>query len=384
MFNLKHTLHTKYVSILGVTAFMLLLLANVSTGIAAARETASKNVLIVLSGHGLEQGEKQPGYEFSEFSKAYLVFKANGLAVDIASPAGGRVEADKYNPAQPYNSQVLADQAIMHKLHNTLSTQSIKASDYDGIFVVGGKGAMFDLPKDKALQQLIANIYANKGSVAAVCHGPAALVDVKLADGSYLISGKAINAFTNIEEQMFGQKWMPHFEFMLEDKLIERGAKFQSSGMMLSHVAVDGRLITGQNPTSSSQTAEALVRSLGYTPVARQPFQDEVTMSLIARVLENDASALQTLKDNTDDYPLALVGMYGFYHSKSAQTDLQLSHGLSLMDIAHKALNNKALDLQIVKTLQKLGHKVKGKALLENLLQRHPDMASAKALLEQW
>ena len=98
--------------------------------------------------------------------------------MDVASPLGGTVEADNYDPNKPYNAQVLADSVAMQKLENTLSVGALEASDYNGIFVVGGKGAMFDLPKDEKLQAMIANIYEEQGVVAAVCHGPAALVDV--------------------------------------------------------------------------------------------------------------------------------------------------------------------------------------------------------------
>ena len=149
---------------------------------------ATKKIVMVVSSYGQQQGEEKPGYEFDEFSKAYTVFKANGIEVDVASPKGGKVEADKFDKNKPYNVPVLADKAIMAKLENTLKTSTLDASNYDGIFIVGGKGAMFDLPKDKALQSVIADIYQQQGTVAAVCHGPAALVDVKLADGSYLVS----------------------------------------------------------------------------------------------------------------------------------------------------------------------------------------------------
>ena len=219
---------------------LLIIATLLITTLPAQAATNSKKVLMVVSSNG--QGEDQPGYEFGEFSKAYSVFKDNGLAVDIASPKGGPVEADKYDPSQSYNAKVLIDQTIMAKLNNTLATNQIDTKAYAAVFVVGGKGAMFDLPNDKALQNVIAQIYQQQGSVAAVCHGPAALVNVKLKDGSYLVANKAINSFTNDEEILFGQKWINDFEFMLQDKLVERGAKFESSQIMLSHVAIDGRL----------------------------------------------------------------------------------------------------------------------------------------------
>jgi len=344
-------------------------------------EQTSNKVLMVVSSYGLEQGEKQPGYEFDEFAKAYLVFKANGLKVDIASPSGGEVEADKYNPDKPYNQEVLADKAIMAKLKQTLKTSVVDPSDYAGVFVIGGKGAMFDLPKDKSLQRLIASVYQGKGAVGAVCHGPAALVNVKLSDGSYLVADKAVNAFTNEEEKLFGKKWAPQFDFMLEDKLAERGAKFEKSDIMLSHVAVDERLVTGQNPSSSSETAIAFVRQLGITPAPYQADQEEATMALIAGVLADDTWAEQELEKNSAQYQLPLVGMYGYYYIKQAESKAELTHAVTLMKAAQAAINNPQLDMQIAKGYQKLGKKLQARKVLETLLDKHPELETAKEML---
>mgnify|MGYP000279352571 FL=1 len=347
-----------------------------------AESTSSKKVLMVVSGYGQQQGEKTPGYEFDEFSKAYLVFKANGLAVDVASPKGGKVEADKYDAKAQYNAKVLADNAIMSKLHNTLAMQSLEAKNYAAVFVVGGKGAMFDLPKDKALQRLIADIYQQQGSVAAVCHGPAALVDVKLNDGSYLVANKAINGFTNTEEQLFGQKWLAKFDFKLEDKLIERGGKFQASDIMLSHVAVDGRLITGQNPTSTTGVATALVASLGMEPVQLAPSQDDKTLAQVAKLLAGDDSVIANLQANEQDYHLALVGMYGFYYLKIAQSTEQTEHALNLMMVAKPAIKSPMLDLKIASAQQKLGRNALAKETINALLETKPDYQPALEMLK--
>ena len=347
-----------------------------------AESTSSKKVLMVVSGYGQQQGEKTPGYEFDEFSKAYLVFKTNGLAVDVASPKGGKVEADKYDAKAQYNAKVLADSAIMSKLHNTLAMQTLEAKNYAAVFVVGGKGAMFDLPKDKALQRLIADIYQQQGSVAAVCHGPAALVDVKLNDGSYLVANKAINGFTNTEEQLFGQKWLAKFDFKLEDKLIERGGKFQASDIMLSHVAVDGRLITGQNPTSTTGVATALVASLGMEPVQLAPSRDDKTLAQVAKLLAGDDSVIANLQANEQDYHLALVGMYGFYYLKIAQSTEQTEHALNLMMVAKPAIKSPMLDLKIASAQQKLGRNALAKETINALLETKPDYQPALEMLK--
>jgi|GEM_PF-77787 len=344
--------------------------------------SVSKKVLMIVSGYGQQQGEEKPGYEFNEFAKAYTVFKNNGISVDIASPNGGKVEADKYDTKKSYNASVLADKAIMAKLNNTLSTKNIDAKSYDAIFIVGGKGAMFDLPKDNALQSVIADIYQQNGTVAAVCHGPAALVDVKLKDGSYLVANKAINGFTNKEEKLFGKKWLSKFEFMLEDKLTERGANFQSSEIMLSHVAVDERLITGQNPTSTVDVATELVKSLGLTPVSAEKDIEDNTMAVIAKYLSGDKSALKAITDTPEQYHISLAGMYGFYYLKSAENNTHFENSLALMMLAQKAINNPMLDMKIAKTQHKLGKNQDAENTLKQLLASKPDHKPALEMLK--
>lgn len=361
--------------------FVLIVLLSALVGRTAFAAAAdSKRVLMVLSGYG--QPEQQaPGYEFDEFAKAYLLFQAHGVVVDIASPQGGKVEADKYDPAKSYNQQVLNDPAIVAKLHNTLSTAQLKAADYNGIFIVGGKGAMFDLPRDTALQQLIADIYQQQGSVAAVCHGPAALVNVKLADGSYLVANKVVNGFTNEEEHLFGKKWLARFDFMLQDKLVERGGRFEHSPMMLSHVAVDNRLITGQNPASTVATAKALLQSLGITPQPMAPHQDDATLALVAELLNGKITATQLLAADAKQYQLELLGMYGYYYVNSANTTQQWQHALTLMQAGQSAINNPSLDMAIAQTQLKLGDKAAARATLQHILAEKPDFAAAITLL---
>jgi putative intracellular protease/amidase len=355
----------------------------VTTG-AVHAESNSKKVLMVVSGngHSEKEGEEKPGYEFDEFSKAYAVFKDNSITVDIASPKGGQVEADKYNPEKPYNAVVLADKAIMVKLDNTLATSAIDAKNYDAVFIVGGKGAMFDLPKDTALHKVIADIYQQQGIVAAVCHGPAALVNVKLKDGSYLVANKTVNSFTNQEEKLFGQKWIKDFDFMLEDKLAERGANFQSSKIMLSHVAIDGRLITGQNPTSTVDVATALVKSLGLTPVKSETEIEDKTMAVVAKYIDGDKSALEILANNQDQYYMPLVGMYGFYFLKIADTTKDFEQALALMKVAQKVINSPNLDIKIAATQAKLGQTDNAKATLNQLITEKPDYKPAQDMLK--
>ncbi|TQV82403.1 type 1 glutamine amidotransferase domain-containing protein [Exilibacterium tricleocarpae] len=362
-----------------IIAVVLILIPVLPTFAAGAAEN---RLLMVVSSHGREQGQEQPGFEFEEFAQAYLIFKAHGLVVDVASPDGGKVEADKFDTTSALAQRVLNDAEAMAKLSATLSTDAIDPDKYKAIFIVGGKGAMFDLPGDTALQRAIAAIYENRGTVAAVCHGPAALTDVKLSDGTYLVAGKAVNGFTNTEEKLFGRKWIDDYDFLLEDRLKARGGLFEGTDMMLNHVARADRLITGQNPTSTAATAEALLISLGITPQPREASKQEQQFARIEQVLRGDRQTIEAIRANPAQQS-SLMGMYGYYYLLAAESEQQVKQAILLMELVSTTIDNPQVDLQIAKGYQRLGQPDKARQQVSNLLQRHPDLGPAKSLLAE-
>lgn len=354
----------------------------VSTSALAAGTVTPDRILIVVSGEGRDQGKTRPGYEMDELSQAWAIFRDNGFDVHIASPQGGAVEADKYDPAHPANARLLADAAAMRELAATRATAALKAEDYAGVFVVGGKGAMFDLPKDKALVSLIGRIHDRGGVVSAVCHGPAALVDVRTADGKLLVANRTVNGFSNEEEAIFGKKWAKEYAFRIEDAMRERGARWEEAPLMLPHVAIDGRLITGQNPYSTTGVAEAVVRATGRTPVARTPDRDERSMVLVQRLLRGDAAgARKALAATPTDFHVELIAMLGYYQAKAATDDAGLRDALSVMQFARAHYAAPQLDLGMAETHLRLKEHDQARRLVEGVLADKPDQAEAKALL---
>ena len=344
--------------------------------------SAASDVLMVISGHGQNSGETQPGYEFDELAQAYLIFRDNGLSVDIASPQGGTVEADDYDPDKPYNRAFLADDAAKTKLANSRAIGTLSAKDYRAVFVVGGKGAMFDLPSHAPLHQLLRQLWQHHGVVAGVCHGPAAFADLRLADGTPLVRGKAVTGFSNAEERLFGKKWREHFPFQLEDKLVSNGARFEQAEIMLNKVVVDGRLITGQNPYSTTATAEAVVRALGKTPQARTPYPDERSIALLARLLAGEHAWAQTeLARASADYDLPLIAMYGYYRLKNAETTASKQQALDIMTIASQHWYHSKLLLALAQGYQDLQQTAQARQVLTQLLAKEPELEAAKQLL---
>ncbi|WP_240650280.1 type 1 glutamine amidotransferase domain-containing protein [Pseudoalteromonas rubra] len=341
------------------------------------------HVLMVLSSYGKQVDGKttQPGFEFDELSKAYQVFSDNGIQVTLASPAGGQPLADEYNKDKSYNQAFLNNPQALSALSDTVKLASLNGQSFDGVFIVGGKGPMFDLHQDNELQRLIREIYEQQGVVGAVCHGPAALVDVKLSNGDYLVDGRRVNGFTNLEETAFGKKWRPQFEFLLEDKLKERGGLFEQDGLMLNQVTIDGRLITGQNPFSTADTAVAMVRALGIEEVSEPVYKDDQSVKLAELLFRDKAAAVAQFNKSPDTYDVQMLAMLGVYQAKFATTQLQLHHAIELMTFVQSQFNHPMIELTIAKAHVRQNNQAEAKSSLLRAQKAYPDNAKIKAML---
>jgi putative intracellular protease/amidase len=124
------------------------------------------------------------------------------------------------------------------------------------VFFAGGHGTMWDFPVSPAVQKVVRGVYEAGGVVSAVCHGPAALVNARLGDGSYLVAGKRVASFTDQEEEeVKATKIVP---FLLASTLTAHGALHQRAPNWSANVVVDGRLVTGQNPASARGVGETV------------------------------------------------------------------------------------------------------------------------------
>jgi putative intracellular protease/amidase len=229
--------------------------------VAQPESTMKKPILIALTSHDKKGATGQPtGAYLAEIAHPYEVFVAAGYPVEFASVRGGKVPLDGVEREDPSNAAFLDDAEVMRQLETSVASSSVDPARYAAIFFAGGHGAMWDFPEAHAFGRATTAIYERGGIVGAVCHGPAALVNVKLADGSYLVAGKAVSAFTNDEERTVElDKVVP---FLLESKLSERGALFQPAPNWQEKVVVADRLVTGQNPASASGVARAMVKLL--------------------------------------------------------------------------------------------------------------------------
>ncbi len=200
---------------------------------------------------------KDTGVWLEEFFTPYSVFIDAGVDIVIASLKGGLSPIDKNSMAQ---AKVEDIETATKLLNNTQKLSDIKLDDFDGMFIPGGHGPMFDLANSEELAKAIEYFYHSNKVISAVCHGPAGLINAKRENGKSILDGKRMTSFTNKEENMSGLSDL--VPFLLETKLKELGAEFENGEPWQENVVVDEKLVTGQNPQSSKLLAEKVLEKL--------------------------------------------------------------------------------------------------------------------------
>ncbi len=224
-------------------------------------KTMQSKILIVLTSHGtLGNTGKETGFYLSEVTHPYYTFVKAGFAIDFVSPGGGKAPMDGVDTQDAIDKIFLDDSEKMAQIENTFKPSQINPKDYDAIFYAGGHGVMWDLPDDRQLAEIAAAIYQQGGVVGAVCHGAAGLVNIKLSNGEYLLNRKTVSCFTNEEETAV--ELTNVVPFLLESKMIERGAEVEKAKNFQSKVVVSDRLVTGQNPASAAGVGEEIVKAI--------------------------------------------------------------------------------------------------------------------------
>ncbi len=221
-----------------------------------------KKVLIPVTNHAtLGDTDSVNGTYAPELTHVLQVLMDANIDYDIASIQGGKapiygqdMEGDDVNTA------VLANEQVQDQINNTIPASEINIADYDAVFYPGGFGLLSDLAHDEAFAQLSASLYEAGGVIAAVCHGPAALLPITLSNGEALLASKSVTGFTREEEVDYGT--IDDIPFLLEEALARKAARYNKVQPWGSFVIEDERVITGQNPASAHAVGEALVNHL--------------------------------------------------------------------------------------------------------------------------
>lgn len=218
-------------------------------------------ILMVLTSHDkLGDTGRKTGFWLEEFAAPYYVFRDAGVELTLASVKGGQPPIDPKSDLPenqtPAMTRFKNDPAAQKDLASTVKLESMRSEDFDAVFYPGGHGPMWDLVDNTDSIALIESFYNSGKPVATVCHAPAVLHRV-LYQGAPIVKGKRVTGFANSEEE---EVQLTHVvPFLVEDKLKQLGGLFEKAANWQSFVITDGRLITGQNPASSTAGAQALL-----------------------------------------------------------------------------------------------------------------------------
>jgi len=222
-------------------------------------------ILMVLTSHNvLGNTGRTTGFWLEEFAAPYFVFRDAGVQLTLASPKGGQPPVDPKSDLPENQTEAMTrfkkDARAQSELAQTVKLANAKADDFDTVFYVGGHGPMWDLAESAVSIALLEAFYSSGKPIALVCHSPGVLRHVTYK-GEPLVKGKQVTGFTNGEEEAVE---LTHVvPFLVEDELLRLGAVFEKRMNWQPFAITDGRLVTGQNPASSTFAAKALLNLLG-------------------------------------------------------------------------------------------------------------------------
>ena len=243
---------------------------------------ARKRVALVISNPAVSTTTGWPvGFWWSELAHPYLAFHEAGYEVEIFSPYGGPCAADAIsNPGDPsgYSKTDLISQGFIHTpelkalVDQTKRASEIEVGRFDAIIVAGGQAPMFTFESATDLQRKFVEFYVAGKVAAALCHGAAILNFARLPNGEYVVKGKTVTGFANIEEDFadnaaWNMNLLPRdrhlMPWRIEDALRARGANFIQAGLWRAFAVRDGNLVTGQQNFSGTETARLVIETLG-------------------------------------------------------------------------------------------------------------------------
>jgi putative intracellular protease/amidase len=219
-------------------------------------------ILVIATSHDkMGESARKTGVWLEELAAPYYVFKEAGAEIVMASPKGGVVPLDPKSlsilivtrPAKRF----LKDEEAMNLLYHSIKLEEVKVDDFDAVFLPGGHGPMWDIAGNEIVKQLLEAFNKQSKPIGAVCHGVVGLMSMQNETGELLIKGKKLTAISNAEEESAGLSAI--VPFLIETQLLSIGAIYSKGTPYLSHVVTDGNIITGQNPSSSEETAKKMM-----------------------------------------------------------------------------------------------------------------------------
>jgi len=219
-----------------------------------------KKILIIVSNANvIGPNNRRTGNFLPEVAHPYAEFDRAGYQIDFASLTGDTPYLDALNLASDPDNLAFLTGKGWATMQKASKLSDVDVSGYDAIFMPGGLAPMVDMPENALLKKIIAETYERNAVVGAVCHGPVSLLNVKLSDGSYIVSGKNISSFTTEEEDGYARADVP---FDLQTALTGQGAIYHTVAPWADFSIADGKLVTGQNPASAKGVADKMIAIL--------------------------------------------------------------------------------------------------------------------------
>lgn len=226
----------------------------------------SVSVLFVLTSHAdLGDTGAKTGTWLEELASAYYVLVDAGHDVQLASVAGGAAPIDPASLDDPWltdaGRRFQADADASAALAGTPRLADVDAAGFDAVYYVGGAGAAWDFPVDADVRRIAETIDRAGGIVSGVCHGVLGVTTALTADGKPLVAGREVTGVSNKEEELTTfDKVVP---VLPQDRLVELGGIYGCATEPFgAYVAIDGNLVTGQNPASAPYVARVMVERL--------------------------------------------------------------------------------------------------------------------------
>jgi putative intracellular protease/amidase len=223
----------------------------------------TKILIVVSNANSIGPNKRRTGTFLSEVAHPYAEFVKANFEVEFASLTGESPFLDALNLADDADNLAFLTGKGWADMHQAGKLSDKDVGHYNGLFVPGGLAPMADMPAAPLLKKFVAEAWDRGAVVGAVCHGPVALLNVKLSDGSYLVRGKSMTSFTDEEEENYAKADVP---FFLQSALVAQGARFHAAVPWSANSISDGNLVTGQNPASAKGVGEKMVALLRKSP----------------------------------------------------------------------------------------------------------------------
>ncbi|MDX1959637.1 MAG: type 1 glutamine amidotransferase domain-containing protein [Leptospiraceae bacterium] len=234
-----------------------------------------KRIALIAANPSLSKQTGWPiGFWWAEISHPYWEFIEKGYEVEIFSPDGGALVADRYSDPEDASGYSASDilslgfkksPSTSALIENSKKLDDLKLSDFDAIFLTGGQSPMYTFIDNEKLHKKFAEFFEAGKVAAAICHATCVLLKVKTSDGKLLALGKTWTGFADSEEQyadsFVGQRIQP-FWIETEAKKIS-GTNYINGGMFKPFAVRDGNLITGQQQFSGGAAAKLVIEALG-------------------------------------------------------------------------------------------------------------------------